>query len=57
MRERFNAESTAEALAEIFRNEGVRFGDIVELTIEAASDLAIVSRGRARQRTAAGRSA
>jgi hypothetical protein len=46
MRQRFNAEPTAEALAEIFRNEGVRFGEIVELKLESASDLAIVALAR-----------
>jgi hypothetical protein len=46
MRGRLNGEPTAETLAEIFRNDGVRFGEIVEFTIESASDQAIVALAR-----------
>ncbi len=46
MRNRLNGDPTAETLAEIFRNDGVHFGQIVELTIESATDLAIVARMR-----------
>ncbi len=46
MRGRLNGEPTAETLAEIFRNDGVRFGEIVAFTIESASDLAITALAR-----------
>jgi hypothetical protein len=43
MLRQLNGEPTAETLAQIFRSDGARFGEIVELTVESASDLAIVA--------------
>ena len=44
--QRVSGELTAERLAEIFRNDGARMGAFVELSLESASDLAIVALAR-----------
>ena len=43
MLKRLNVEPTAETLAEIFRSDGVRFGEVVDLNIQSTSDWDIVA--------------